>query len=117
MPPDRSGEMMIQMVVAGKGFACSRRLRLGSATVDAIDEARVRASFVNCSKGEIGRMNVPPLADLAWDRLEFLGWRDPKAPDRGYLVTPWDGDFVGIALRAAPERVPASPAAASARSA
>jgi hypothetical protein len=69
--------------------------------VDAIDEARLRASFVNCSKGEIGRMNVPALDGIAWDRLEFLGWRDPKAPDRGYLVTPWRGDVVGIALRAA----------------
>jgi FBP C-terminal treble-clef zinc-finger len=69
--------------------------------VDAIDESRLRRSFVNCSKGEVARMNVPPLADVAWDRLEFLGWRDPKAPDRGYLVTPWRGEFVGIALRAA----------------
>jgi hypothetical protein len=69
--------------------------------VDAIDESRLRASFVNCSKGEVARMNVPTLANVAWDRLDFLGWRDPKAPDRGYLVTPWRGELVGIALRAA----------------
>jgi hypothetical protein len=76
-------------------------MRLGSATVDAIDESRLRASFVNCSKGQVERMNVPMLADVEWDRLEFLGWRDPKAPGRGYLVTPWRGQVVGIALRAA----------------
>jgi FBP C-terminal treble-clef zinc-finger len=69
--------------------------------VDAIDEAQVRTLFVNCSKGEVGRMHVPGLADVAWDRLEFLGWRDPKAPDRGYLVAPWRGETIGIALRAA----------------
>jgi FBP C-terminal treble-clef zinc-finger len=69
--------------------------------VDAIDEHRLRTSFVNCSKGEVGRMNVPMLTDIAWDRLEYLGWRDPKAPDRGYLVAPWRGEIVGIAVRAA----------------
>jgi len=69
--------------------------------VDAIDEARMRTSFVNCSKGDAVRMNIPTLADVAWDRLEFFGWRDPKAPDRGYLVAPWRGEVVGIALRAA----------------
>ncbi len=69
--------------------------------MDAIDESRLRTSFVNCSKGEVARMNVPGLTDVAWDRLEFLGWRDPKAPDRGYLVAPWGGKVVGIALRAA----------------
>ena len=69
--------------------------------MDAIDEARLRASFVNCSKGEAARMKLPMLGDVAWDRLEFLGWRDPKAPDRGYLVAPWRGAIVGVALRAA----------------
>jgi hypothetical protein len=83
------------------GFAWSRRMRLGSGAVDTIDESRLRASFVNCSKGEMTRMNIPALADVAWDRREFFGWRDPKAPDRGYLVAPWHGDLIGIALRAA----------------
>jgi hypothetical protein len=66
-----------------------------------MDESRLRASFVNCSKGDVARMNLPMLSDVAWDRLEFFGWRDPKAPDRGYLVAPWREGIVGVALRAA----------------
>jgi len=46
-------------------------------------------------------MLVPAgLGALAWPDLEYLGWRDPKAPQRGYLVS-WHGErLVGIALRA-----------------
>lgn len=68
----------------------------------AVTEPEIRASFVNCSKGEAKRLTVP--ADLArrpWDDLDFLGWNDPGAPDRNYLVTELDGDLVGVVLRAA----------------
>jgi len=70
--------------------------------VDALTEGQIRDSFVNCSKGERGRIALPGvLGDLAFEDLDFLGWRDPKAPDRGYLVTWLDGRPVGIAMRAA----------------
>jgi hypothetical protein len=36
-----------------------------------------------------------------WAGIDFLGWRDPKAPRRGYVVTPWADGIVGITLRAA----------------
>jgi hypothetical protein len=68
----------------------------------AITEGDIRASFVNCSKGEAKRLNLPrDLADLPWDDLDFLGWRDPGAPERAYLITERGGRPLGIALRAA----------------
>ncbi|CAM5472699.1 FBP domain-containing protein [Streptomyces hirsutus] len=48
----------------------------------------IRGSFVNCSKGEAKRLFVPrDLGERVWEDLDFLGWRDPGAPDRAYLVT------------------------------
>ncbi|MDX6741033.1 FBP domain-containing protein [Actinocorallia sp. A-T 12471] len=68
-----------------------------------LTDPEIRAAFVNCSKGEAKRMDVPrDLAELPWDDLDFLGWRDPGAPDRGYIVTEQDDGLVGVALRAAP---------------
>ncbi|WP_371498104.1 FBP domain-containing protein [Kitasatospora sp. NBC_00374] len=65
-----------------------------------LSESEIRESFVNCSKGEAQRLNLPRgLADLPWADLDFLGWRDPGAPDRGYLVTERDGGLVGVTLR------------------
>lgn len=40
-------------------------------------------------------------AEQPWDDLDFLGWRDPGAPDRAYLVTGSERP-VGIVLRVAP---------------
>jgi FBP C-terminal treble-clef zinc-finger len=67
-----------------------------------ITESDIRGSFVNCSKGEAKRLGLPAdLAEQPWQDLDFLGWRDPGAPDRGYMVAEReDGGLVGIALRA-----------------
>lgn len=63
----------------------------------------IRAAFVNTTKGEASRLNVPrDLAEQPWEDLDFLGWRDPQAPDRSYLVAelPAFGDRpVAVALR------------------
>ncbi|WP_131098728.1 FBP domain-containing protein [Streptomonospora litoralis] len=68
-------------------------------------ESDIRASFVNCSKGEAKRLPVlRDLADLPWDDLDFLGWRDPAAPDRGYLVGEHGSRLVGVVLRSAARR-------------
>ncbi|WP_184981950.1 FBP domain-containing protein [Sphaerisporangium rubeum] len=65
-----------------------------------VTDKDIRASFVNCSKGEAKRLDLPrDLADRPWDDLDFLGWRDPGAPDRAYLVAERDDTLVGIALR------------------
>ena len=66
-----------------------------------LTEPRVRSCFVNLTKGEAGRMNVPrSLADVSWTDLDYLGWRDPKSPARGYLVAEVAGVVRGVALRA-----------------
>lgn len=60
----------------------------------------IRNSFVNCSKGEAKRVAVPrDLDERPWDDLDFLGWRDPGAPDRSYLVTEREDRLVGLTLR------------------
>ena len=64
-------------------------------------EPEIRAAFVNCTKGEAQRMNLPAdLAERPWDDLDYLGWQDPKAPQRRYLVTEHDGVLRGLVLRA-----------------
>ncbi|MCX4977776.1 FBP domain-containing protein [Streptomyces sp. NBC_00620] len=65
-----------------------------------LTEQDIRSSFINCSKGEAKRLPTPrDLAERPWDDLDFLGWRDPGAPDRSYLVTERSGDVVGVTLR------------------
>jgi treble-clef zinc-finger protein len=67
-----------------------------------ISERDIRRSFVNCSKGEAQRLKIPAgLDELHWPELDFLGWRDPGAPERAYLVAEHDDRLVGVTLRAA----------------
>ena len=72
--------------------------------MEPLTDARIRSSFVNCTKGEAKRLHVPKdLATRPWDDLDYLGWRDPQSPARGYLVAEVDGHLTGVVLRA-PER-------------
>ncbi|MEU6372454.1 FBP domain-containing protein [Streptomyces sp. NPDC046909] len=65
-----------------------------------LTEHDIRDSFVNCSKGEAKRVSLPrDLDERPWEDLDFLGWRDPGAPDRSYLVTERGGRLVGLTLR------------------
>jgi hypothetical protein len=67
-----------------------------------VSERDLRASFVNCTKGEAKRLAVPrDLAERPWDDLDFLGWQDPASPERAYLVAGSGDGFVGVALRRA----------------
>lgn len=66
-----------------------------------LTEKQIRASFVNASRRESSQLTLPSdLADLRWDRLDYLGWVDRKAPLRAYAVVPVDDTLVGLALRA-----------------
>jgi hypothetical protein len=69
--------------------------------VKPLTEPEIRAAFVNCTKGEARRLNVPrDLAVKPWDDLDFLGWRDPQSPERAYLVARLDGqEPIAVALR------------------
>jgi hypothetical protein len=68
--------------------------------VDALTADDIRASLVNCSKGEAKRLSLPrDLAARPWSDLDFFGWRDPSGSDRGGVVAEHDGKLVGIVLR------------------
>jgi hypothetical protein len=70
-----------------------------------MSEAQIRASMVNAAPGEAQRMPLPGLHEVVWSDREYLGWRDPGSPQRGYLVY-WRGDDpIGIALRASEVRL------------
>ncbi|MBM0232754.1 FBP domain-containing protein [Micromonospora sp. STR1_7] len=71
-----------------------------------VTESAIRASFVNTTQGEAKRLAVPNDLDVRpWDDLDFLGWRDPAAPQRAYLVAEADNGLIGVALRAAPQQI------------
>jgi FBP C-terminal treble-clef zinc-finger len=70
-----------------------------------LTESDIRASLVNATTGDAARMTLPGLHETVWEDREYLGWRDPRAMQRGYIVH-WRGDLpVGIALRAAESRM------------
>ena len=59
----------------------------------------IRASFINCSKGEAKRAMLPDLNATPWPDLDFLGWPDPSGSQRAYLVLERYGVPVGLLLR------------------
>lgn len=62
----------------------------------------LRHSFVNSSRSLVQAMSLPRgFGDLPWEDLDYLGWRDPKAPARAYLVVRRDGALTGVALTTA----------------
>ncbi|MFJ6760549.1 FBP domain-containing protein [Streptomyces sp. NPDC091273] len=68
--------------------------------MEPLSEKQIRASFVNCTKGEAARLRLPlDFAELPWDDLDFLGWVDPGAPLRAHLVLPRETGPLGISLR------------------
>ncbi|MBG0737874.1 FBP domain-containing protein [Paeniglutamicibacter antarcticus] len=69
--------------------------------MDKISEKQIRACFVNASRSEAAKLTLPAdFQTLEWDRLDFLGWRDEKMPQRGYLVSHAGDRLVGLMLRA-----------------
>ncbi|MEV4636432.1 FBP domain-containing protein [Actinoplanes sp. NPDC049548] len=70
--------------------------------MEPLDERTIRASFVNCSKGEASRIKMPAglTGDgVPWRDLDFLGWTDPGAPLRALLVVPGADGPTGVVLR------------------
>ena len=78
-----------------------------------LTDTMVRSSFVNASKKEISDLSLPADFDqLDWDRLDFLGWRDPKFTRRAYVIVPIADGHIGIMLTSA-EATPAKRAQCS----
>ena len=71
-----------------------------------IDERAIRASFINASRKEVATLTMPAdLADIDFDKLDYLGWTDPKMPRRAYVVAWIDDTPVGVLLQRAEQRV------------
>ncbi|TXN30630.1 FBP domain-containing protein [Lacisediminihabitans profunda] len=67
-----------------------------------LTEKDLRGSFVNASLRERTALTLPPeFASLAWDNLDYLGWRDRKLPNVGYVVIALDSVPVGVMVRRA----------------
>ncbi len=75
----------------------------------------IRASIVNAhDDGEVQRMPLPGLHEVLWHDREYLGWRDPRSPSRGYLVHWAEHQPIGIVLTASESRLrPGIPAMCS----
>ena len=65
-----------------------------------LTEKQIRACFVNASKREAADATLPDLDAVAWDKLDYLGWRDRRAPLAAYVVVEVDDERVGALLRA-----------------
>ncbi|MEU4192495.1 FBP domain-containing protein [Kribbella sp. NPDC026611] len=67
--------------------------------VEPLTADEIKRSFVNSTKGQAKAINLPTrFTELPWESLDYLGWRDPKAPNRGYLVVRRDAGVTGIAV-------------------
>lgn len=77
-----------------------------------LSEAAIRGSFLNASKRERIALAMPDLAEVRWDQIDYLGWRDQRQPLVGAVVAELDGEPVGVLLRQA-ERTPRSRAQCS----
>lgn len=73
-------------------------------------EKELRGSFVNASLRERNGIPLPVgFDDIAWDDLDYLGWRDPKLALVGYVVIPVDDGLVGLILRQTEQRTRTRP--------
>ncbi|MEX0161335.1 MULTISPECIES: FBP domain-containing protein [unclassified Microbacterium] len=71
-----------------------------------IDERTLRASFINASRKEVSDLTLPAgFPDLDFDRLDYLGWVDPRLPRRSYVVAWVDDVVTGVILQRAEQRV------------
>ncbi|MFE4949632.1 FBP domain-containing protein [Leifsonia sp. NPDC056665] len=66
-----------------------------------VNEQQLRSSFVNASQRERKELTLPDLASTRWDDLDYLGWRDRRNPNQGYVIAEVDGELVGVLLRKA----------------
>ena len=70
-----------------------------------LTDADIRHSIVNASSVDAARIPLPGLHEVVWSEREYLGWRDPGSPQRGYLSYWRDGRPVSLVLRASESRL------------
>lgn len=77
--------------------------RTESLTMEQLTENQIRKSFVNASRREVEKIRVPDhLVEVDWTDREYIGWTDPKVPQRAYVIVPVDDVPRGLLLRSAP---------------
>ena len=76
-------------------------------------ERDIRDAMLNAGPGEAESMPLPGLHEVVWEDREYLGWRDPQAPQRAYLAFWQDGRVIGLTLRASESRMQAGSAMCS----
>lgn len=64
-----------------------------------LTESQIRAAFINVSQRERAAIPVPDLAEIDWQKLEFLGWRDPRNGPTGFVVVDSSDELIGIQVR------------------
>jgi hypothetical protein len=70
-----------------------------------IDERAIRASFRNASRKEVSSLTLPvDFDEIDFEKIDFLGWYDPKMPKRAYVVAEIDDHNVGILLQRTEQR-------------
>ncbi|GAA5230017.1 FBP domain-containing protein [Arthrobacter cryoconiti] len=75
-----------------------------------LNEKTIRGSFINASVRERTNLTLPEnFATLDWEELDFLGWRDRKYPELGYVVGYVDAKPTAILLRRAEAATRARP--------
>jgi len=74
-----------------------------------LSEQQIRSSFINVSQRERANITMPKLGELQWDRLEFLGWRDPRGGQVGWVLVEDGDDVIGIAVRQTDARTTSRP--------
>ncbi|GAB3632719.1 FBP domain-containing protein [Microbacterium shaanxiense] len=71
-----------------------------------IDERAIRASFINASRKEVSSVSLPQgFAEVDFDKIDYLGWSDPKFPRRAYVIAEVDDTLTGVLLQRAEQRV------------
>lgn len=70
-----------------------------------VTEREIRACFVNATLRERNNLTLPAdFADLDWDAIDYLGWRDRKYDGIAYVVVRLADGPVGILLKQADAR-------------
>ncbi|WP_309131090.1 FBP domain-containing protein [Brevibacterium sp.] len=68
-----------------------------------LTENQVKKSFVNASRREVEKIRIPDhLAEADWSNREYIGWTDPKIPQRAYVIVSIDEVPHGLVLRSTP---------------
>lgn len=59
----------------------------------------IRSSWLNTTLSERKAVVLPDLAEIDWQSIDFLGWRDRTFPLVGYVVAFVDDSPAGVLLR------------------